>query len=85
MSGKNVSTHGGSAMKLSRDFVISVKLNERPAYRIAQQAGIHPNTLSKLMSGAERIKPADERVLAVAQVIGLPPELCFEETLAQPA
>jgi plasmid maintenance system antidote protein VapI len=65
-------------MKVSRKFLIRVKLNEQPAYRIAQQAKIHPNTLSKLVHGAERIKPQDARVLAVGRVLGLSPEDCFE-------
>jgi hypothetical protein len=53
------------------------KLNDLP-YRIAQKAEIHPNVLSKLLNGAERIKPADERVLAVAGVLNLEPGRCFE-------
>ena len=75
-------------MRLSREFVIAVKLNDLPAYRIAQKAEIHPNVLSKLLNGAERIKPADERVLAVARVLNLDADRCFEtegEALGVPA
>jgi hypothetical protein len=72
-------------MKLSREFIIGIKLNELPAYRIAQRAGIHPNTLSKMIKGAERIRPADERVLSVAAVLGLQADACFEPEPRQEA
>ncbi len=47
-------------------------------YRIAQLAGIHPSTLSRILNGIERIKENDKRVLAVGRVLGLKPEDCFE-------
>jgi hypothetical protein len=65
--------------ELSRLFIQRIQLSELRAYRIAQQAGLHPATLSKLITGAERPKANDPRVLAVARVIGLPAELCFAE------
>lgn len=64
---------------LSRRFIESVKLSPTPAYRIAFKAGIHPATLSKLLSGAERVKPNDPRVVAVGAVIGLAAHECFED------
>lgn len=63
---------------LSRRFIERVKLAPRPAYRIALDAGIHPATLSKLISGAERVKANDPRVISVARQLGLTPEECFE-------
>jgi len=62
---------------LSREFVIAAKLSALPMYRIAQKANLHPSTLSKIITGAERITPNDRRVLAVAKVLGLSPEQCF--------
>ena len=62
---------------ISREFIAAVKLAGRPAYRIALEAGLHPSTLSKLMSGAEPASLNDRRVLAVARVLGLRPEDCF--------
>ena len=44
-------------MRLSQTFLIRLKLNDQPAYRIAQQAGVNPNTLSRLINGIEPIKP----------------------------
>lgn len=63
---------------LSRRFIERVKLGRTPGYQIAHRAGIHPSTLSKLIHGAEHIKPDDYRVLAVARVLGLKPEECFD-------
>jgi hypothetical protein len=65
-------------LSLSRRFVEAVKLHDEPAYRLAWRAGIHPATLSKLLHGAERLRPADDRVIAVGRELGLKPEDCFE-------
>ena len=64
-------------IKVSRKFIEAVKLAGRPAYRIAWEAGLHPVLLSKIISGYERIRPNDERVIAVGKVLGLPPRECF--------
>ncbi len=64
---------------VSRRFVEAVKLSQMRAYRIAQKAKLHPATLSKLVNGIEAVRPNDRRVLAVAQVLGLPPEACFAD------
>ena len=64
---------------VSREFKIAVKLSEVPAWKIAYQAGINPNVLSKIMTGAIRVKPGDTRVIAVARVLEIPPEECFQE------
>ncbi len=36
---------------ISRRFLVELKLHPEPAYRIAQQAGVNPSTLSKLIHG----------------------------------
>jgi len=64
---------------LSKQFLIRLKFHELPAYRIAQQAGVNPNTLSRLINGIDPVKPQDERIISVGQVIGLSPSECFEE------
>ncbi len=66
-------------MMLSRELITRIKLDTRPAYRIAQQADIHPTTLSKLMNGIEVPKPDDPRVLAVGRVVGLKKNEVFEK------
>lgn len=66
-------------MQLSQRFIYAVKLGPYRAYHLAHQAGLHPATLSKLITGAERVKPGDPRVIAVGRVLGLGPEECFEQ------
>ena len=63
---------------LSRRFKIEVKLNEKPAYRLAQLAGINPNDLYKLMSGISQPKSNDQRIVKVGKLLGLSPKECFE-------
>lgn len=48
-------------------------------YRIAHAAGIPASTLSQICTGARPVEPGDERVLAVAEVLGMKPEECFVE------
>ena len=62
---------------LSRRFLEALKMGDRPAYRIAWAAGLHPATLSKLITGAERLKDNDQRVIAVGRELGLAPSDCF--------
>ena len=71
---------GGKMMtkpSISRKLLIEIKLNDQPQYRIAQAAGIHPNLLSKLIHNAVPIRPGDERVIRVGEVLGLRPEEVF--------
>ena len=64
--------------KLSREFLVRLKLGSQPAYAVAQAADVHPATLSKLISGAERLRPGDPRIVAVGKVLGLTADECFE-------
>ena len=66
-------------MKLSREFLVSLKLNKEPQYRIAQEAGLHPNTLSKLINGIAPIYQDDPRILRVAEVLGMKREEVFND------
>ncbi len=70
-------------MTLSRQFLIRLKLHELPAYKIAQRAGVNANTLSRLINGIDPVKPQDERIISVGQVIGLAPSECFEKEPGQ--
>ena len=63
---------------VSQKLKIALKLNDTPAYKIAQNAGIDPSVLSKLTCGVVKVKPRDSRVVAVGKVLGIPPEECFE-------
>jgi hypothetical protein len=66
-------------VRVSRKFIEAVKLANRPAYRIAWEADLHPVLLSKLIHGADKVYPRDRRILRVARILGLKPEECFEE------
>ena len=65
-------------MKISQTFIIRLKLHSDPAYRIAQMAGVDPTTLSKLINGAEPVRPDDDRILRVGLILGLEPDEVFE-------
>lgn len=67
-------------MKVSRDFIIAIKLDHRPAYLIAQLAHVNPNWLSKIVIGATEINPDDERIARIAKLIGLKPNEVFANT-----
>ena len=64
-------------MKVSETFIIRLKLHRDPAYRIAQQAGVNPTTLSKLINGAEPVRPSDDRIVRVGRILGLQPDEVF--------
>ena len=64
-------------MTLSREFLISLKLDERPAYRIAQDADVDPVVLSKLIHGIIPVRRDDERILRVAKIFGLEDDQVF--------
>jgi len=66
-------------MILSEKFVAAIKLNDRPAYEIAWEAGVTPTVLSKLLNGIEKPKPNDPRVIAVGRMLDIPPEECFKD------
>ncbi len=64
-------------LRMSRRLVEAIKLADDPAYKIAWQARVHPTMLSKLMTGAERAKPRDARVLRIAAILGIRPADAF--------
>jgi transcriptional regulator with XRE-family HTH domain len=66
-------------MMVSEKFKIAVKTNLQPQYKIARAAGLHYSTLSRIVHGIENIKPNDDRILAVARVLNLTPDECFEK------
>lgn len=63
---------------VSKSFKIAVKMADVPSWKIAVKAMVHPNVLSKIMSGAVPIRKDDPRVLRVAKVLGLSETECFE-------
>ena len=65
-------------MSISRLLINSIRLSDRRAYRIAQDAGLHPSTLSRLINGIEKPQKDDSRVIAIGRVLGIPPSECFD-------
>ncbi len=65
-------------MKISEVFIIRLKLHREPAYRIAQMAGVNPTTLSKLIHGAEPIRPSDDQIVRVGRILGLGEDEVFD-------
>jgi hypothetical protein len=63
---------------VSRDFKIAIKLADRPAWKIAAEAKVNSNTLSRIISGSLRVRNGDERVIRVGRVLGLSPADCFD-------
>jgi len=66
-------------VNLSREFIQALKLAEQPAYKLAWQVGLHPNTLSKYLIGY--LKPAHKptALIELGKILGLKPEEVFEE------
>ena len=64
-------------IRVSRDFYAAVKTSPERNYILAQRAGIHPAVLSRILHGAERLRPQDPRVLAVAREVGVPASRAF--------
>jgi hypothetical protein len=64
-------------IQISDKLRIKIKVNNIPAYRVAQLAGMDPSTLSKLLCGISRIKPNDPRVIKVGKVLGISADECF--------
>ncbi len=68
-------------MKLSKELIHAVKLADIRHYEICQRANppLHPSVLSKLINGIEKVRDNDNRVIAVGEVLGIPPAECFEK------
>jgi len=62
---------------LSEKFCQCLKLSKTPAYKLAWEAGIHPNTLSKIVNGYLRSKDNDPRLLKIGALLGLKPSEVF--------
>jgi hypothetical protein len=64
---------------ISQKLKAAIKLSSIPAYKIAQEAGIDPSTLSKIVCGIIRTKPGDIRIVRVGQIMGFHADECFEK------
>lgn len=64
-------------MMISPELRTAIKLSRIPAYRFAQVAGVHPSTLSQWMNGILPVKDGDDRVLKLAELLGVAAEHAF--------
>lgn len=62
---------------VSEIFKQKIKLSSLRAYEIAQLAGVHPTTLSRIINGIDRVEAGDKRVIAIGRIVGLKEEECF--------
>ncbi len=69
----------GEEKMISKELVAAIKLSKKRNYQIAQEAGLHPATLSKIINGIEKVNCGDRRVLRLGQVLGIPENKLFEE------
>ena len=65
--------------KLSHKFRVALKLHDRPAYKICQEAGVDPILISKYMKDRLKVRYMDKRVIAVGKILGIPAEKCFQD------
>jgi hypothetical protein len=65
---------------ISRKFKAALKLDPRPQYRLAWQAGINPTTLSQIVTGYIKVKQNDPRILKIGELLGLWPNECIEKS-----
>ena len=57
--------------------ILQARCEGRRSYQIAQQAGLHPQVVSSLVSDARPVYKNDARVIALGKVLGLAPSDCF--------
>uniref|UniRef100_A0A6M3XVX4 Uncharacterized protein n=1 Tax=viral metagenome TaxID=1070528 RepID=A0A6M3XVX4_9ZZZZ len=65
---------------MSQELINAIKLSPQKAYKIAQEAGLDPCTLSKLMNGISFPKENDERVLRIGRIMGFSKDKCFSRS-----
>jgi transcriptional regulator with XRE-family HTH domain len=68
---------------ISEKLRAAIKLNHKPAYKIAQKAGVDPSALSKLVCGIIKVKPGDPRLIRVGKVLGISADECFQEKIEE--
>ena len=64
---------------ISQKLKAAIKLSSIPAYKIAQEAGLDPSTLSKIVCGIIALKPGDKRVVRIGQILGVCADECFKK------
>jgi hypothetical protein len=63
---------------LSEELIRAIRFSNKKNYEIAQEAGLHYSTLSRMIHGIERVRDGDPRVLKLGAVLGISTEKLFE-------
>ena len=58
-------------MEVSHKLRRAVEESPLPRFKLAMLANLHPATVSKILHGRVRIRPADPRVVALAKTVGI--------------
>jgi len=73
------------SFRISRRLFVAIKTSPEAGYRIASKAGITASCLSRFLHDVDPLRPDDPRVIAVAAVVGVPPDEAFERVSAEPS
>ena len=65
--------------KISERFRQAAKLSQIPLYRLSIEVGIPPHTIYRMVRGIQSVSPDDERIIALGEKLGVPPEECVEK------
>jgi len=65
-------------MRLSREFLIQLKLHREPAYRLDHAVDLDPSVLSAWIRGIRLPRENDPRLLRLATLLQVPSEDLFE-------
>lgn len=70
-------------LKLSREFIVRIKMSDRPAYKICADCNVDSNFLSKAINGIVPINQKDARLLKIGARLGLDVDGVFESEVDQ--
>lgn len=62
---------------VSEAFCTKVRESKVPAYKLAQEVGIHHSTLSLIMNGAD-VRRSRDKIVLIGKRLGLSAEECFD-------
>lgn len=65
-------------MTISKKFKQAIKLSDIPAYKHANQVGLHPTTLSKIIIGCQSPGPYKDQLVTIGKGLSLKADEIFE-------
>jgi len=67
-------------MMISERLKHAIRNAGRPQWQIARAVGMHPVTLSNLMTGSRDAGLGDPRIIALGRLVDVSPDECFAAT-----